>query len=138
MTPKVLLWRNQCTKFIWIFLKPFHIANSRSLYIWKSSCKSSDFISYCSFRKASLRIYKVALQGFSKFSENLYRNSHRKFSIKKVVRKGFPKFTEKYLCQRHFFNKIACVCFCNCFYERKRKSSSWKVKSLISVLWERF
>ena len=130
MTPNVLLWRNQCTKFIWILLEPFHIANSRSFYIWKSSCKSSDFISYCSFRKVSLRIYKVALQRFSKFSGNLYRSSHREFSIKKVVRKGFAKFTEKYLCQSLFFNKTACVCPCNCFYERKRKSSSCKVKSL--------
>ena len=35
------------------------------------------------------------------------RNSHRRFSVKKVVVRNFRKFTGKHLCQRLFFDKVA-------------------------------
>ena len=36
-----------------------------------------------------------------------YRSSHRRCSVKKGVLRNFAKFTEKHLCQRVFFNKVA-------------------------------
>ena len=35
------------------------------------------------------------------------RSSHRRCSVRKGVLRNFGKFTEKYLCQRLFFNKVA-------------------------------
>ena len=37
----------------------------------------------------------------------LNRSSHRRCSVKKSVIRNFAKFTEKHLCQRLFFNKVA-------------------------------
>ena len=37
----------------------------------------------------------------------LFRSSHLRCSIKKVVLRNFTKFTGKHLCQSLFFNKVA-------------------------------
>ena len=37
----------------------------------------------------------------------LFRSSHQRCSIKKIVLKNFTKFTGKHLCQSIFFNKVA-------------------------------
>ena len=37
----------------------------------------------------------------------LFRSSHRRCSLRKVVLRYFAKFTRKYLCQSVFFNKVA-------------------------------
>ena len=37
----------------------------------------------------------------------LYRGSHERCSMKKVVIRNFTKFTGKHLCQSLFFNKVA-------------------------------
>ena len=36
-----------------------------------------------------------------------YRSSHWRCSVKKGVLRNFAKFTEKHMCQRLFFNKVA-------------------------------
>ena len=38
---------------------------------------------------------------------NLFRSSHRRCFVKRVVYRNFAKFTGKHLCQRFFFNKVA-------------------------------
>ena len=42
---------------------------------------------------------------------NKYRNSHQRCCIKKAVFKSFAKFTEKHLCERLFFNKVAATAY---------------------------
>ena len=39
----------------------------------------------------------------------VFRSSHQRCSIKKGVLRNFAKFTGKHLCQRLFFNKVACL-----------------------------
>ena len=36
-----------------------------------------------------------------------FRSSHQRCSVKKGVQSNFAKFTEKHLCQKLFFNKVA-------------------------------
>ena len=44
----------------------------------------------------------------------IFRNSHRKCSVKNGVLRNFAKFKGTHLCQSLFFNKVAgpCSCFC--------------------------
>ena len=37
----------------------------------------------------------------------IWSSSHRRCSVRKGVLRNFTKFTEKHLCQSHFFNKVA-------------------------------
>ena len=37
----------------------------------------------------------------------IYRSSHRRCSVRKIVLRNFAKFTGKHLCQSLFFNKVA-------------------------------
>ena len=48
----------------------------------------------------------VATPDFCKPIHVIFRSSHRRFSLKKVVLKNFAKVTGKQLCQSLFFNKV--------------------------------
>ena len=46
---------------------------------------------------------------------SLYRSSHQRHSVNKVVLKNFARFTGKHLCWSFLFNKVAGLQTCNVF-----------------------
>ena len=51
---------------------------------------------------------------FSSIGNIIDKNSHRRSSVKKDIRRNFAKFTGKQLWQSLFFNKVAGLKACNC------------------------
>ena len=90
-------------------MKMYHTVfnRSRKYYRWRdkwyvqSVCKFF-FVFYVYFTFNSEYPKKLEVTFFYYF-----RSSHRRCSVKKCVLSNFSKFSEKHLCQKLFFNKVA-------------------------------
>ena len=90
--------RNFCDTFEtrkWSFIKAFSVWMTVSLYLPVN--------------------FDLNQQDF----KNMFRSSHPKGFCEKDVLKNFAKFTEKHLCWRLFFNKVAGLCFKFAFFLTK-------------------
>ena len=88
----------------------YHTVFNRS---WKYYCwRDKRYVqSVCNIFFVFFYVYYIFISEWPKKLEvtffYLFRSSHRRYSAKKGALSNFVKLTEKHLCQKLFFNKVA-------------------------------